>query len=131
DPLQVVGSFTTPLGTVDILDGAIDQGDFVSIASDNPTWGREKDRGGNATRVKNNNAGGQVSVVLSASSPTNTRLTELVAADGVTENIVGSLVLKDLNGNTVVECDGAFIVDTPDPSFGSDRGSRTWVWECA
>ncbi len=131
DPLQVTGSWTTSIGTFDIVDGAINPGDFLAVERDNPTWSREFDRGGNAVRVKNNNKGGQVSVTLSASSPANAVLSAAQATDELTENVVGALVLKDLNGNTVVTAFGAFINQTPTPSFGAERGSRTWVWECS
>lgn len=132
-PLKVVGSWVIPIppGVIDILDGAISPGDFVVVETDTDAWSREVDLAGNATRVRNNNQGGRVRVTLSASSPTNTKLTKAAAADAISENVVGALVLRDLNGNTVVECDGAFLVDSPDPSFGSERGSRTWTWECA
>ena len=132
-PLKVVGSWVIPIppGVIDILDGAVNTGDFVAIETDADAWTRETDLAGNATRVRNNNQGGRIRVTLSASSPTNTRLTAAAAADAISESVVGALVLRDLNGNTVVECDGAFLVDTPDFSFGVDRGSRTWVWECA
>ena len=132
-PLKVVGSWVIPIppGVIDILDGAVNTGDFVVFESDNDAWSRESDLAGNATRVRNNNEGGRVRVTLSASSPTNGKLSGAAAADAISENVVGALVLRDLNGNTVVECDGAFLVDTPDPSFGSERGSRTWTWECA
>jgi hypothetical protein len=132
-PLKVVGSWVIPIppGVIDILDGAVNTGDFVVFESDNDAWSRESDLAGNATRVRNNNEGGRVRVTLSASSPTNGKLSKAAAADAISENVVGALVLRDLNGNTVVECDGAFLVDTPDPSFGSERGSRTWTWECA
>lgn len=131
DPIKVVGSWVGPFGSIDILDGVINQGDFATVTKDNPVWSRESDRGGNSTRVKNNNAGGGVTITFSASSPTNAKLTAIVAADGVTENMVGVLTLKDLNGTTVVDLEAAFLIDTPDPSFGSDRGTRAWTWEAA
>lgn len=132
-PTKVVGSWVTPtpLGTIDILDGVINGGEFLAIETDANTWARENDLNGNATRVKNSNQGWRVRVTLSASSPTNTLLTKAAQLDDLTESVVGALVLKDLNGNTIVECDGAFLVDIPDFGFGSDRGSRVWVWECA
>lgn len=132
-PLKVVGSWDTnsPLGVIDILDGTVNAGEFLAVETDNATWSRESDRHGNATRVKNSNAGGRVRVTFSASAPTNAKLSAAVLADEISDNVVGPLMLKDLNGNTVVEADGCFLVDTPDPSFGSDRGSRVWVWECA
>jgi len=131
DPLQVTGSWATPIGVFDIVDGAVNPGDFLSTARDNPTWSREADRAGNATRVRNNNKGGTVSVTLSASSPTNTVLSGAQATDELTENVTGVLTLKDLNGNTVIVATGAFLNATPDVSFGGERGSRTWVWEAA
>lgn len=132
-PLKVVGSWDTnsPLGVIDILDGTIDGGEFAATETDNPTWSREHDRHGNATRVKNSNKGGRQRITFSASSPTNDALSRAVALDDTTDAVVGPIVLKDLNGNTRVVITGAFLVDTPDPSFGSDRGSRVWVWECA
>lgn len=133
DPLKVVGSWVTPipnLGTIDIVDGAI-SGDFAAVETDNDAWSRESDLAGNATRVRNHNDGGRIRITLSASSPTNAKLSAAAAEDAVSESVVGPLVLKDLNGNTVVECDGAFLADIPDFTLGSDRGSRTWVFECA
>ena len=130
DPLQVVGSWITPTGAVDILDGRI-SGEFLATARDNMRWAREFDAHGNATRVKNNNTGGSVTLTLSASSPTNAALSARVAADQLGENIVGPLVLRDLNGETVIECDGAFLEDVPEVSFGQERGTRTWVFQCA
>lgn len=133
NPLRVVGSWTTltPLGTIDILDGHIDGGDFASVTTDNARWAREHDGNGNATRVYQPNNGGSVAVTLSASSPTNLKLTQAVAADGITESVVGLLLLKDLNGSTVVEMEGAFLEDVPDPTFGSTRGERVWVFQAA
>lgn len=132
-PLKVVGAWTTqtPLGSIDILDGTVNAGEFLAVETDNATWSRESDRHGNATRVKNSNKGGRVRVTMSASSPTNAKLSRAVAIDETSDSVVGPLLLKDLNGNTVVSATGAFLVDTPDPSFGSDRGTRVWVWECA
>lgn len=133
DPLAVVGSWTTltPLGSIDILDGGVDDGDFLTETSDNPRWTREHDRQGNATRVRNHNRGGSFTITLSASSPTNTLFSRAVQADDVSEDVVGALVLKDLNGNTVIEADGAYIVDMAVVSYGASRGSRVWVFDCA
>lgn len=132
-PRKVVGSWVIPIppGVIDILDGVVNAGDFVVIETDEDTWTREMDLSGNGTRVRHYNQGGRIRVTLSASSPTNLSLTKAAQADRITENVVGALVLRDLNGNTVVEGDSAFLTDIPDFSFGSERGSRTWTWECA
>lgn len=132
DPLKVVGSWSTTstLGTIDILDGAID-GDFASITRDNARWTREHDRAGNSTRVRNNNRGGTISVTIDASSPTNARLSRAVQEDDLGESVVGTLLLRDLNGDTIIEADGAFVEDIPDLSFGNSSGTRVWVFQCA
>ncbi len=130
DPLKVVASWTTPLGVINILDGRID-GDYMTVASDNKRWTRDHDGNGNATRTKNNNRGGTVSITLSASSPLNDRLSQAVQADDLSDNVVGVLVIKDLSGTTLIEADGAFLEDAPDPTFGNNRGQRVWVWQCA
>ncbi len=130
NPIKVVGSFATPAGSIDILDATID-GEFLSEAPDNTRWAREFDQFGNATRTRKNNRGGAMAVTISASSPTNAKLSALVQADDVSSGVVGMLKFKDLNGNTVVECDGAFLEDMPPIAFGSDRGARTWTWQCA
>lgn len=133
-PTKVVGSWATPaatgFGVVDILQGAID-GAFLASTSDNARWTREHDLAGNATRVYNSNRGGSLSITISASSPTNTTLSALAELDDITQSVVGAIVLKDLNGNTIVEIDGAFLEDIPAVSFGNDRGSRTWTWQYA
>lgn len=131
NPIKVVGTFVTPgpFGSIDILEGTVDGGEFAALARDNPTWTREHDRGGNSTRVRNNNTGARLTVTMSASSPTNDTLSRVHALDLASENQVGTLTLKDLNGTTRVIADGAFIAESPDPTFGSDRGSRAWVFE--
>ena len=103
DPLQVVGSFgIAGKAAVDILDGRID-GEFFSGVRDNPLFTREHDAHGNSTRVRNNNRGGTVTITLSASSPTNRILSAMHEADELGENVVGVLVIRDLNGDTVLE----------------------------
>lgn len=131
DPVQVQGSFAGPaFGGVDILDGAV-AGDFIAASRDNPTWAREFDRFGNCTRVKNNNMGATIPVTLSASSPTNQTLSLLQNRDQIGEAIVGTLLLRDLNGTTVITCTGAFLNGPPATiTYGQERGSRVWTFEC-
>lgn len=132
DPLKVTASWTTasPLGVIDILQGAID-GDYMQTTRDNAKWAREHDRAGNATRVKNNNTGGTLAITVSASDPINDVLSRAVAIDDTTDNVVGVIVIRDLNGTTLVEADGCFLEDVPDATFGNTRGQRVWVWQCA
>ena len=129
---KVVGSWTTPLGTVDILDGAVRTADFVAASNDGgDRWAIEGDGNGNATRTKNSNRVGGIAVTISASSPTNLKLTKLAEADDQLENIVGVLELRDKNGDSKIVMTGAFLLDIPPGTFGASRGVRVWRWACA
>jgi hypothetical protein len=131
DPQQVIGTWATPLGSFDILDGRIDPGTFITPARNTRRWALENDGNNNSTRVKQPDRTASITVELSASSPTNAVLSRLAAIDDTTENVVGVLTLRDLSGDTLVVATGAFLEDVPDPSYGSERGTRSWVWLCA
>jgi hypothetical protein len=131
NPRKVTATWVTATGTVDLADGVINDADWLTTARDTPRWSRENDNAGGATRVKNNNRGGTVSITFSASSPTNDILSARVELDDVAENQVGALVVRDLSGTTLMQADGAYLEDIPDLSFGAGRGQRTWVWQCA
>jgi hypothetical protein len=133
DPEKVVASFApnaaAGIAAIDITNGAI-AGSFLTVTKNNPRWAKEGDRAGNQTRVKNNDRSGTITVELSASSPTNAALSAAAIADDASEAVVGSVVIKDLNGTTLVKASGCYLTQVADASFGSERGSRTWVWEC-
>jgi hypothetical protein len=128
NPLQVVGSWTTPIGVFDILQGVIN-GEFLTSSRDNKFFTRENDLAGNATRIVQPNQGGQLTVNISASDPVNAQLSGAHAADRLATNVIGLLLLKDLNGLTVVKNADAFLEDFPDPRFGNARGSWAWTWQ--
>jgi hypothetical protein len=130
NPIQVVGSFAGVWGSVDILEGAV-VGDFLNITRDRSLWERETDGFGNSVRVRHNNIGGRVVVQLSASSPTNDTLSKIVLSDVVAETNVGYLWLQDLNSDSRIIGTGAFIADFPQLTFGTNRGGRSWTFECA
>lgn len=130
DPTKVVMSWVTPtpLGVIDLADGVVDQ-EFFAMTKDQARWTREHDLNGNATRVYHSNRGGSFSISYSASSPSNTKLSRCVQADDQAQNVVGPVIVKDLNGNTIGEFDDAFIEDVPDLTFGAERGMRTWTFQ--
>ena len=132
NPLQVVAAWDTATGSVDILDGRIGDGVFISVTSANQRWTMETDAHGNATRVKNNNKSGVISIALAADSETNTLLSARVVADDISENVVGAIVITDLNGLTLIEADGCFLDGMPSTvSYGPARGQQAWNFQCA
>lgn len=128
----VTASWTTPtpLGTIECLDGRIN-GSFASLTKDNGRWIKETDGNGNATRVFLPNKGGTLSLVISASSPTNALLSRAVSIDEEIQNVVGVMVLRDLSGDSIITLESAYLVDWPDLEYMTEsRGDRTWVWDC-
>lgn len=132
NPLKVVGSWGTgvaDIGSIDILNGRID-GSYATVSRDNPNWTREFDAHGNSTRVRNNNTGGNISVTLSASSDTHRLLANAALADELSENVVGTLTLRDLSGSTEMVFNGAYLEGPPATiAFGTTRGEHTWIFQ--
>lgn len=129
-PVKVVAAFTTPLGTVDIT-GMMREQEFITAARVTATWSIEGDGNGNATRVKNSNKVGDLSITVSASDPVNDRLSKLAITDEQTEAVVGILKVRDLSGTSEIVMRGAFIETVPPPSFAGTRGVRVWRWLAA
>lgn len=129
-PTKVVGSWTTPAGTVDIMDGTVRGEVFADASKNADRWTLETDNAGNATRVKNEDRTGGLAVTFSGSSPTNKKLWQLAQTDDQLENIVGVLKLRDLSGESEVVMTGAFLVGIPPFSAGNTRGVKVWRWMC-
>jgi hypothetical protein len=130
-PIKVVGTFVCPLGTVDILDGAVRDQDFVTFARTNDDWDLESDGAGNATRVGNDNETAELTVNISASSPTNDKLTKIRNLDKASGTGVGILELEDTNGTSKIIMRGCFIARVPDRTFGAQRGMLAWRFKAA
>lgn len=129
NPLQVVGSWTTPTGVIDLSDGAVADQDFFTTSPDGPEWIREKDGRGNFTAVyQPGNRGGTFALAVSASSALNEQLSARVIASRTTL-VVGLLLVRDLNGATIINHANAFLVGIPGKGFGPARGMNLWTWE--
>lgn len=128
DPVLVAGTW----GGITITDGAV-AAEFFSTAQDNMLWTRESDLQGNGTRVKNNNRGGSFQITLSASSQTNNSLwlAYELDRDANQPNQVYDMILLDRSGSLSVRAENAFIEGVPDVSLGTDRGTRTWTFQCS
>ncbi len=128
NPLKVKGSWATPIGVFNILQGVI-QGEFLTTSRDNKFFARENDLAGNSTRVVQPNAGGQLVVNISKSDPVNKLLTDAHYQDRLNTNVAGLLLLNDGNGTSKVRCVDAFLEDVPDFTASEARGSFAWVWQ--
>lgn len=129
DPDQVSASWSLRVGdAIDLTEGLIDGPGAIVDAKDAPAWTRRSDRNSNMVRNRSRKKGGTVTFTYAAESEIQDTLTPLVIADGVTGAMVGDIVVKDLNGSTIMTYIGAFIENDPDPSFGDTAADRVYVF---
>lgn len=86
---------------------------------------------GDVTRVRSRNRTGTVTLTLQAASPTNDLLSAQAILDELTGLGYGPLLIKDLNGTTLVEAAVAWIKKVPAVEFGTEASGREWVFTCA
>lgn len=88
---------------------------------------------GAVVRTRMHNRIGQVTATLLPTSPTNTLLSAVLAADeeGVTVDAgVGPLLLKDLNGATVLAAPNAWLRRMPKKDVGDEPQNVEWILDC-
>jgi hypothetical protein len=123
DPSQVIVAF---LGTP--LHGFID-GVFVKVSRNEEAFKLQVGADGEAARVRNRNRSGQVTITLQQTSVSNDVLSAAAALDELGSGGVGALLIKDLNGSTLVSALSAWVRKVPDAELGKELGQREWVLE--
>lgn len=85
---------------------------------------------GFSTRAKSNNNSGEVTFTLAQTSASNDDLSNMHALDlgnSTGSGGIGTLMVKDNNGNTLCEADTAWIKKFPDAAFAREAGTREWT----
>jgi len=123
DPGQVIVTF---LGTP--LHGFAD-GTYVKIVRNEEAFKLQVGADGEPARVRNRNRSGQVSIILQQSSIRNDVLSAAAALDELAAGGVGALLIKDLNGTTLVNALAAWVRKLPETELGKELGQREWVLE--
>ena len=77
-------------------------------------------------RLPNNDTTGRVSITLLSRSPSNDAMTAAAATGDV-----GHLVVKDLNGATLIDGTDAQILKLPDHEYAADSNTTEWVLACS
>ena len=125
DPGRIVGSWKG-IPFLGFMDGT-----FLSAARAEAAFSESVGAQGDVTRVRSRNRTGTVTLTLKAASPTNDLLTAQAILDELTGLGYGPLLIKDLNGTTVVEAAIAWIEKVPDTEFATEESGREWVFKCA
>ena len=121
--------YTVTFGAV-LLQGFAD-GVFVKTARNEDAYTVKVGAQGDVTRVRSLNKTGQVTVTLMAESPTNDLLTAQALIDEASGLAYAPLMVKDLNGTTVMIAENAWVMKMPEVEVATDSSPREWVFECA
>ncbi len=104
-------------------------GTFVTATRDEKVWKKHTGAQGFTTRTHNANKGGKIICRIVQSSPTNDLLSTRLVNDEKFKNEVGSFLLKDLRGTTLVSAPLAWLEGWADVEFGGDVAGREWVFD--
>ena len=104
---------------------------FVKCVRNEDAFNQVVGAQGDVVDVRNRNRSGLVTFTILDASPSNDFLTALALSDELTGLAVGALMIKDLNGTTLVKCANARIKKFPDIEFAADGGINDWVIQCA
>ena len=102
-------------------------GTFVVAARTEDTFQTVAGADGEAARAKSNNRTGTIVFTLMQGSAANDVLAALALADEVTGDGVGSLLITDLNGTTLVGAGTAWVQKPADVEFGQELSDREWT----
>lgn len=124
DPAQVAVIF---LGTP--LHGFID-GVFIKWSRNEDAFKLQVGADGEVARVRNRNRSGTLAITLQQTSLSNDVLSAAAALDELGTGGVGALLIKDLNGTTLISTLAAWVKKVPEGELGKELGQREWVLEC-
>ena len=121
--------YTVSFGS--ILIGGFNDGTFIKTSRNEDAYSVKVGGQGDVTRVRSLNKTGQITVTLLAESPTN----DLLSAEAINDELTGAayapIMVKDLNGTTVMAAENAWIMKMPETEIATDASPREWVLECA
>lgn len=107
------------------------EGSFVKASRAEETFKTSAGAGGDVVRVRNRNKMGSVVVTLQAASASNDVLQAFLDTDEATGLGYGALMIKDLNGTTLVVAEKAWVQKPADSEYSADAPNREWTIDCA
>ena len=128
DPDQVTVTWVLPTGAIDLTEGLIDGAGAIAETKNAAAWSLRSDRQSNAVRNKMRNKTGTLALTYVAEAEIQSVLSGLAITDNETGAVVGPVVVRDLNGDTIMTYAGAFILDDPTVSFGDTAADRVYTF---
>lgn len=111
-----------------IAEGFAD-GTFIRVERNNDTWQTKVGADGEGARAKSNDKSTRVTLTLMQTSLTNSYLSGLAKADELNNGGVIPFLLKDGNGDTVVEALTIWAVKPATIELGKEITNREWILE--
>jgi hypothetical protein len=124
NPKKIAGSWNG-IPFVGFMDGT-----FVSVEADEDAAMKHVGAQGHATVAINANKGAKITVTFSQNAPVNAALSALLPDADRNRLPSGPLLLKDLNGTTVVFAETAWILKVANVTFGKEIEGREWTFDC-
>ncbi len=125
DPLKVI----VTLGPI-LFVGFV-EGSMITVSRDNETFTKRTGAGGDVTRVRSHDRSGRVTVRLMQSSLTNDDLSARHRQDELLGTQYAPLMVKDLNGTTLMTAPNAWVVKPADIELaGNEASDREWMIDC-
>ena len=111
--------------------GGFADGEFIRVSRKNDAYTMVEGSDGVISRAKSNSRSGEMTIILSQTSPSNDVLSLIHAADEATNAGVVPVAVKDLSGRSTYVSAFAWIRKSPDTSFGKDITNREWILDLA
>lgn len=105
---------------------------FITAARNEDAYSEAVGAQGDVVRVRSNNKSGIVTLSLQAESPVNDLFSTRLALDELTPGGIatGALLIKNLQGTTVISAENAYLRKFADVEVGVDASNRSWVIAC-
>ena len=101
--------------------------EMITVSRESNVWEMVIGADGEATRVKQNDRSGSVTITLQQSSPSNDFLSAVAAGDELSNSGLFPLSIMDHLGTSLYFAGAAYIEKVPDATYGKSASDRTWV----
>lgn len=105
------------------------EGSFLKIKRSGDMFTKVKGADGSVDRINNNAFDFEVTLSLKQTTPSNTLLSGIAAADQLLNKGVGMLIIKDNAGTTLFTAAQAWIRKDPDADFADKLSPREWTFD--
>ena len=106
-------------------------GTFINVERSADLFSKVVGADGFTSRSKSNDRSGTVTITLKQTSPSNDVLAGIQLLDEVSNQGVVPVMVKDINGNTLVFSESGWIRKAPTIEEGRDLTDREWAFDCA